>query len=111
MKESMEEAYQGLSREEEERKLDEIIGVAQENLERTEHYIRSLSDNLADILETYDTKDKEALALWHNTESQLNENQMDLLRCKKARKKPSFGWISFRDANQPGIESYYVGRV
>ncbi len=111
MKESMEEAYQGLSREEEERKLDEIIGVAQENLERTEHYIRSLSDNLADILETYDTKDKEALALWHNTESQLNENRMDLLRCKKARKKPYFGWISFRDANQPGIESYYVGRV
>lgn len=109
--ESMEENYQGLNRVEEEQKLEEIIEVAQDNLERTEHYIRSLSDNLADILETYDTKDKEALALWHNTESQLNENRMDLLRCKKARKKPYFGWISFKDDSQPGVESYYVGRV
>lgn len=109
--ESMEETYQGLSRTQEEQKLEEIIEVAQDNLERTEHYIRGLSDNLADILETYDTKDKEALALWHNAESQLNENRMNLLRCKKARKKPYFGWISFHDANQPEAESYYVGRV
>ncbi|MDO5425954.1 MAG: 3'-5' exonuclease [Eubacteriales bacterium] len=101
----------GLSREEEEAQLAEILGVAQENLVRTEGYIRQLSEELYDLMETYGPKDKEALALLHNTQSQLRENQRDLLRCRKARKKPYFGRIDFRDPNQPKDESYYVGRV
>ncbi len=101
----------GQSREEEEKQLAEIIGVAQRNLERTEAYIRELSGELYDLMETYGPKDKEALALLHNTQSQLGEYRRDLLRRQKARSRPYFGRIDFKDAKVPFEESYYVGRA
>lgn len=101
----------GLSREEEEQQLAEIIDVAQSNLIKTESYIKNLSDELYDLMETYGPKDKEGLSLLHNTQSQLREYRRDLVRCRKARKKPYFGRIDFKDPNLPREESYYVGRV
>lgn len=101
----------GLTREEEEAQLAAIIRVAQENLTRTETYIRQLTDELDDLMEVYGTKDKEGLALLHNTHSQIQENRRDLLRCQKARKKPYFGRIDFKDPKQPQTESYYIGRT
>ncbi len=101
----------GLTREAEEEQLAEIIQVAQDNLVRTQTYIRQLTDELDDLMEVYGTKDKEALALLHNTHSQIQENRRDLLRCQKARKKPYFGRIDFKDEKQPQAESYYIGRT
>lgn len=101
----------GLSREDEEKQLAEIIGIAQENLERISRRGGQLREELHDLMETYGPKDKEALALFHNTQTQMLENERDLVRCKKARKKPYFGRIDFRDAKYPQDESYYVGRV
>ena len=101
----------GLSREAEEAQLSRIIGIAQANLEKTEKSGAQLSDELHELMETYGTKDKEALSLFHNTQSQLRENQRDLIRCRKARKKPYFGRIDFRDPKLPCAESYYIGRV
>ena len=101
----------GLSREAEEEQLSRIIRIAQTNLEKTEKSGTRLADELHELMETYGTKDKEALALFHNTQSQMRENQRDLIRCRKARKKPYFGRIDFRDPKQPCAESYYVGRV
>lgn len=101
----------GICREAEEAKLKEILAVAQENLERTRRHQESLSVELADMLDSYDTRDKEVLALWHNTESLFQESKRDLLRCIKARKKPYFGRIDFKDAALDAAETYYVGRV
>ena len=101
----------GLRREDEEKQLSEILTIAQENLERTEGRIRELSEEVHDLMETYGPKDKEGLSLLHNTHSQLRENRRDLLRCQKARKKPYFGRIDFRDPHVSQAESYYVGRV
>ena len=101
----------GLTREEEEAQLAGIIGVAQENLERTQSRIRELSEELYDLMETYGPKDKEALSLLHNTQSQMQETRRDLVRCQKARKKPYFGRIDFKDSRMRQEESYYVGRV
>ncbi len=101
----------GLSREAEEKQLSRIIEIAQTNLEKTEKSGAQLADELHELMETYGTKDKEALSFFHNTQSQLRENQRDLIRCRKARKKPYFGRIDFRDPKQPCAESYYVGRV
>lgn len=101
----------GLSREAEEKQLAEIIQVAQENLERTKGYVGQLSEELHELMETYGTKDKEALTFFHNTQSQLGESRRDLVRCQKARKKPYFGRIDFQDFALSQEESYYVGRV
>ena len=83
----------GLSREAEEKELEKIIGIAQENLTKTEAYIRQLTDELDDLMEVYGTKDKEAMVLFHNTHSQIQEHKRALLRCQKARRKPYFGRI------------------
>ena len=40
----------GLSREAEEKELEKIIGIAQENLTKTEAYIRQLTDELDDLM-------------------------------------------------------------
>lgn len=101
----------GLSREDEEKQLQEIIQIAQENLERTEKYNKELVEELEDLRESYGTNDKEVLALWHNTESHYQQNKQDLLRCLKAREKPYFGRIDFKDPKVKWEESYYVGRV
>lgn len=101
----------GTGREAEEQQLKKILKVAQDNLERAEGHQKGLSEQLKDMLESYDTKDKEVLALWHNTESLFQESKRDLLRAIKARKKPYFGRIDFKDANLSEPESYYVGRV
>lgn len=101
----------GLEREDEEQMLAEIIRVAQSNLDQTKGYIRNLSEELHDLMETYGPKDKEALSLLHNTQSQLREYKHDLLRCQNARKKPYFGRIDFKDSKLLQDESYYVGRV
>ena len=101
----------GLSREEEEKQLADIIDVAQKNLERTQKYNVELVDELKDMLEKYETRDKEILALWHNTESRFQQNKQDLMRCLKAREKPYFGRIDFKDTKMKWEESYYIGRV
>ena len=101
----------GTDRKTEEQQLQKILAVAQNNLERAEGHQKGLSEQLQDMLESYETKDKEVLALWHNTEALFQESKRDLLRAIKARKKPYFGRIDFKDEGQAEPESYYVGRV
>ena len=101
----------GLTREAEEAQLTRIIGIAQANLEKAEKDGAQLAEELHELMETYGTKDKEALSFFHNTQSRLRENQRDLIRCRKARRKPYFGRIDFRDPKLLRAESYYVGRV
>lgn len=101
----------GLSKEDEERQLALILSIAEDNLAKAERHMKKLSDELYDLMETYGPKDKEALALFHNTQSQLLESRHDLIRCQKAGKKPYFGRIDFRDKGQAADESYYIGRA
>lgn len=101
----------GLSREAEEKQLAFIIDTAQENLEKTRKDIKTLSEDVHDLIETYGPKDKEGLSLLHNTQAQLRESRRELQRYERARKKPYFGRIDFKDAKLPREESYYVGRV
>ena len=101
----------GLSREAEEKQLTMILGVAQENLERTQRFVKMLYEDLKDIQENYEVSDKETLVLWNTAEAQLTETKRDLVRNEKARKKPYFGRIDFKDPAVEGDEAYYIGRV
>ena len=101
----------GITREEEESQLAQIIGIAQQNLDRAKADIRKTNEELADLLEVYDTKDKEGLSLWNNATAWLKENEHSLVRLEKARKKPYFGRIDFIDPNVKSMESYYIGRI
>ena len=52
----------GLSREDEEQQLKKILTVAQHNLERTEKHQEELSEQLKEMLGSYNSKDKEMQA-------------------------------------------------
>ena len=51
----------GISREAEEHQLAYVIGVAQEHLVQARKAIREANEDLADLMEVYDAKDKEGL--------------------------------------------------
>ena len=101
----------GLTREEEEAQLAKVIGIDEQNLEQAKADIRSANEDLADLMETYDAKEAEGLALWNNATAKLNAYQHGLARLEKARKKPYFGRIDFQDPRLAFPESYYIGRV
>ncbi len=101
----------GIDRETEEQQLKKILEVAQNNLKRAEKRQEGLSEQLKEMLENFDSRDKEAQALWNNTEALYQESNRELLRGMKARKKPYFGRIDFTAAEFSEPESYYVGRV
>lgn len=43
---------------------------------------------LEDLLDVYEAQDKEGLALRNNATARLKENEYDLVRYEKARRKP-----------------------
>ena len=85
----------GITRKDEEKQLARIIQLAQNHLTQAKADIRKLNEDLADLLEVYETKDKEGLALWNNATARLKEQEYDVVRLEKARKKPYFGRIDF----------------
>ena len=103
--------FPGLTKEDEEHQLSKIIEIAQDNLDHAKEDIRKINEDLADLLEGYDAKDKEGLALWNNATARLKEDERELVRYEKARKKPYFGRIDFRDPKAKADEAYYIGRV
>ena len=115
MKEQSRAAHQhpipGLTKADEEKQLATIIVTAQDNLDRAKADIRKLNDDLADLMEVYEAQDKEGLALWNNAAAQLKETKRSMTRLEKARSKPYFGRIDFKDPNMDFPESYYIGRV
>ena len=73
--------------------------------------IREANEDLADLMEVYDAKDKEGLTLWNNATARLKEYKQNMVRLEKARKKPYFGRIDFLAEEKQQKEAYYIGRV
>jgi len=101
----------GISKQAEEKNLQEILGIARENLARTEGFLVKLKEDMEDIWQNYEVSDKETLVLFNTAEAQYQETLKDLARRERARKKPYFGRIVFSDPDVGGEESYYIGRV
>lgn len=101
----------GFTRAEEEKNLSDIIEIAQENLDNAKEGIRQMDADVADLFESIDMRDKEALILWNDATIRLKEMKRVIDRFEKARKKPYFGRITFEDPTVEGTESYYIGRV
>ena len=70
--------------------------------------IREANEDLADLMEVYDAKDKEGLTLWNNATARLKEYKQNMVRLEKARKKPYFGRIDFLAEEKQQKEAYYI---
>lgn len=101
----------GITRPEEEKKLAEVITIAEKNLDKAKHSVQILTGEMKDMLEIDVSKNKETMVLWNNTQAGLQDAKEELLRCQKARKKPYFGRIDFIDDKTKTEEAYYIGRV
>ena len=100
----------GITREDEEQKLSEIIGIAQAKLDGVKQDVKNLEAELHAMQQEFDESDKEQQALWHNADARFRESNFELRRAAQARKKPYFGRIDFADETVKKDESYYIGR-
>jgi len=100
----------GVTLEEEREMLSYIISIADGNLNRARASVENLADELHELKEIYDAKDKEGLALWFNTDARFQQVRQELLRMERSRKKPYFGRIDFTDLNLSKKECYYIGK-
>ena len=100
-----------LSRTAEEKKLEEILAIAQKNLEKAKEGIEQMGQDVAELYATMDHRDKGSLILWNDATKRLRQLKREMDRFEKARKKPYFGRIDFKDPTQKEEESYYIGRV
>lgn len=100
----------GITRQEEEQKLERTIRVAKEKVEANKENIRALAEELHAMQEEFDESDKEMQTLWHDTDARFKFVNQDLKRAEQARKKPYFGRIDFTDSKIGKEEVYYIGR-
>lgn len=100
----------GITRKEEEARLAETIGIADQKLRATQDAIRELAAELHSMQEEFDASEKQMQQVWHNTDVRFREVNRDLYRAEQARKKPYFGRIDFRDPAIGHDEAYYIGR-
>ncbi len=100
----------GLTREAEEKRLCETIKIAEDKLESARQDVKALADELHEMLEVFDEKDKEAMTLWRNTDARYAQVNQELRRATQARQKPYFGRIDFTDKKIGKKEAYYIGR-
>lgn len=100
----------GITQKAEEQKLRRTITVAQNRLDTAKRSVQALADELHEMLEIFDEEDKEAMALWHNTDSMYRQVNLEVRRADQARKKPYFGRIDFQSKYGKEAESYYIGR-
>ena len=69
----------GISLKDEQRQLQNIIGIAQDNLDRAKESVKKLTDDLEDLRDGYEAQDKEGLALWNNATAQLQETERNIV--------------------------------
>ena len=99
-----------VTRQEEEKNLEEILGIARKKLNVVKKEMEGLEEELHVMQQEFDESDKEQQALWHNADARFQGARRELQRLSQAGKKPYFGRIDFRDQQTKNTESYYIGR-
>ena len=100
----------GITRQDEEKRLQHTLEIAQRKVDANRQSVQALAEELHAMQEEFDENDKEAQTLWHNADARFKFVNQDLRRAEQARKKPYFGRIDFRDKKLKKDEVYYIGR-
>ena len=103
--------FYGTDRADEEKKLQSIEKIAEENVKKTRNSVQSLQQELHELQDVYDLDEKEGLAQWFNKDARFAEVRQDLLRAERARKKPYFGRIDISDEENGKRETLYIGKT
>ncbi len=103
--------YYGITGEDENRKFKEITEIAKSKVAMKEMDVSALKDELHELSEVYDIDEKEGLAQWFQKDNRFQEVRKELMRAKRALKKPYFGRIDFVDPAVDRKETYYIGKT
>ncbi len=103
--------FYGTTREDEEKKLKQVTGIAEENLRNVNERAENLKEELTSLREVYDADDKEGLAQWFNTDAKFSEVRNDIRRAERACTKPFFGRIDIEDDEGGRRETFYIGKT
>ena len=98
-------------RQQEEQKLQEVIEIAQNNLDHARESILKMDEDIAELHANLDMENKAELVLWNDATIRARQMKREFDRYEKARKKPYFGRIDFVDPKVKQHETYYIGRV
>lgn len=101
---------QNTNRQWEEQYLRQTLQIVEKNLEHYRQETARMSADIEEMLEHYHDNDVEVWTILNNTIT-LNEHmKMALTRNERARTKPYFGRIIFRDETLHTEESLYIGK-
>ena len=103
--------FYGTTREDEEKKLKQVTGIAEEKLRNVKNHAENLQEELRSLREVYDAEDKEGLAQWFNTDARFQEVRNEIRRAERACTKPFFGRIDFEDDRNKKRETLYIGKT
>lgn len=99
-----------LTREDEERNLQDILDASRKRLAAVKRDANALEQELHQMQEDFDESDKEQQVLWHNVDSRFREMKLEILRAGQMTQKPYFGRIDFSSQDSDKIEGFYIGR-
>ena len=100
----------GVSRQAEEEYLCRTLEVVKRNVESYSGEVARMQENIDEMLAHYHDNDVEVLTILNNTVTMHEHMKRALMRNEKARNKPYFGRIIFRDEKSGREESLYIGR-
>ncbi len=100
----------GVSSQAEEEYLCRTLEVVKRNVESYSGEVARMQENIDEMLAHYHDNDVEVLTILNNTVTMHEHMKRALMRNEKARNKPYFGRIIFRDEKSGREESLYIGR-
>lgn len=99
-----------VSRQAEERYLEQTLAVVENNLANYGREVSRMQENIDEMLAHYHDNDTEVLTILNNTVTMHEHMKRALIRNEKALTKPYFGRIIFHDEALDKEESIYIGR-
>ena len=100
----------GTSRQEEEAFLEQTLAVIHNNLEVYGQRVRSMREEIDDMLDHFHDDNPELINLLENSMTLYEQMKRALERNEKAQAKPYFGRIDFYDEALEQEESIYIGK-
>ena len=105
-----EEKNWDLSRQEEERYLEQTLAVVKDNLANYGCEVNRMQEDIDEMLAHYHDNDVEVYTILNNTITLHDHMKRALIRNEKALAKPYFGRIIFHDETIDKEESIYIGK-
>lgn len=99
-----------VSRQAEERYLEQTLDVVKDNLTNYGREVSRMQEDIDEMLAHYHDNDTEVLTILNNTVTMHDHMKRALIRNEKALTKPYFGRIIFHDEALDKEESIYIGR-